>query len=117
MPWILAATLTEWLYAQGDVLANFLQVIYFAAFFAWTGDLKERVREHRLVRNSQANFLCELCMACRCMLAFNAYDFGPSAGWRSSYVDHDHYIETHHAGRAEEPVVQDSCLEHLLQSL
>ena len=34
---------------------------WFGTFHAWTGDLKEKVREHKFVRNYQATFHCEWC--------------------------------------------------------
>ena len=44
----------------------------FAAFSAWTGDLKEKTEQHRFERNYQCNFLCERCLGVRHKLYLSA---------------------------------------------
>jgi hypothetical protein len=63
-----------------------------AAFVAHLGDLKERVKLHRLSRNYQCNFMCEKCVAHRYNAFANGYDFGPNAVWRQLEVSHETYL-------------------------
>ena len=51
-----------------------------ASFAAWTGDLKEEVRIHKLPRNYGTNFLCRDCFGHKTLTDGNPYCFaGPSA--------------------------------------
>ena len=61
---------------------------YRAAFSAWTGDLKEEVRVHRLHRNYMCHFFCKKCLGCRHLQDGNAYNFGSEAQWYSMLVSH-----------------------------
>ena len=70
---------------------------WFGTFHAWTGDLKEKVREHKFVRNYQATFLCEWCVGSRKEGYCCAYDFSSSATWRHTKTTHAHYLATHSA--------------------
>ena len=64
----------------------------FGVFVGTQGDLKEKVAQCMYVRNYNANFLCEHCMATRHQLHTNAYDFGPQASWMFTLIAHAYYV-------------------------
>ena len=65
---------------RSGVAGNAIAGLWRASFAAWTGDLKEEVRIHKLPRNYGTNFLCRDCFAHKTLPAGNPYCFGgPSA--------------------------------------
>jgi hypothetical protein len=60
-----------------------------ASFYGWTGDAKEKVRQHKFPRN--CNLFCERCLAAKQLQDANGFDFSDGAAWRSLLVDHSLY--------------------------
>jgi hypothetical protein len=65
-----------------------------ASFYGWTGDIKEKVKQHRFSRAWNCLFLCERCLGCRHLQSGSAYDFNQHAAWKSMLVDHDLYMRS-----------------------
>jgi hypothetical protein len=65
-----------------------------ASFYGWTGDAKEKVKQHRFPRNWQSNFFCERCLAAKHLQDGNGFDFAESATWRSLLVNHTLYLHS-----------------------
>ncbi len=68
---------------------------YFGAFHAWTGDLKEKVQEHKFERNYLANFCCEWCIAHKVFAMYNAFNFDEHADWTHTETTMMQYYMTH----------------------
>ncbi len=65
-----------------------------AAFFGCQADTKEKVKQNRFMRNWQASFICERCLASRLVESGNPYDFREGSNWMKLLVDHDLYIRS-----------------------
>ena len=63
-------------------------------FTAWTGDIKEETKVHKLSRNYNCHFFCKKCLGCRHKQSGNAYDFRPNAFWMRNLVSHRTYLLT-----------------------
>ena len=77
-----------------DLIGKKLAGGWRAAFSAWTGDLKEDVKVHKLHRNYQCNFFCKKCLACKHKHNGNGYDFNIGAFWTRNLVNHATYLDT-----------------------
>jgi hypothetical protein len=67
-----------------------------ASFAAFTGDLKETAKEHRLARNYAASFLCCKCLACKTIVRANPWDFSDGTWWRANPTTHEQYLRATH---------------------
>ena len=63
-----------------------------ASYTATLADLKEKVKTNKLVRNYQANWICELCACCRHLGIANGYGFRLTAAWRQNLTSHQRYL-------------------------
>ena len=64
------------------------------AFVGTKHDLKARAAEHRLHRHYGANFICDLCLACKHIRPLWFTDFGSEAPWRGTLFSHERYLQT-----------------------
>ena len=81
-----------WTDFRRDRAGTLLMGDWRASFYAWTGDGKEEVAQHRFHRNYMCTFICKRCLGSRMADTAYCYDFSPTAEWKELRVDHALYL-------------------------